>query len=133
MECEAQASACPPLSSTVRRMNRITRIVLASACVAATLAQAVLAWAWTEPNARKQIVRFFRDIYGGMPGWTALMLGFGKAVWLLPVFSAVLIALALWRKPRISLPVVAILVLTVLAGMLYAMYPIDLMMKGGVI
>jgi hypothetical protein len=114
-------------------MNRITRIVLASACVAATLVQAVLAWAWTEPNAKNQIVRFFRDIYGGTPSWTALMLGLGGAVWLLPAFSAVLLVLALWRKPRISLPVVAILVLTVLAGMLYAMYPMDLMLKGGVI
>jgi hypothetical protein len=116
-------------------MKPITRIVLASVCVMATVAQAVLAWAWTEPNAKKQIVHFFRDIYGGMPSWTALMLGLGKAVWLLPAFSTFLLVLALWRKPKfpLSLVVVVVLVVAVLIGMLYAMYPIDLMMNGGVI
>jgi hypothetical protein len=114
-------------------MKPITRIVLASVCVLATVGQAVLAWAWTEPNARKQIVRFFRDIYGGMPDWTAQMLGLGNAVWFLPACSTVLLVLALWQKPKVPLSLVTVLVVAVLIGMLYAMYPIDLMMKGGVI
>jgi hypothetical protein len=107
--------------------------MLASVCILGTVAQAVLAWAWTEPNAKKQIVQLFRDIYGGMPSWTALMLGLGKAVWFLPACSIVLLGLALWRKPKVPLSLVTVLVVAVLVGMFYAMYPIDLMMKGGVI
>jgi hypothetical protein len=114
-------------------MKRLSTIVLASVGFAATGSQLILSLALTQHEARKQLVSIFTGIYGGMPRWTELMLSWGKLVWLFPAVSAVLLFLALWRKSKVSLPGATTAAVVMLAAMFYAVYPIHLMLKGGVI
>jgi hypothetical protein len=68
-----------------------------------------------------------------MPLWTAWMLGLGKLVWFFPAISAVLLLVALWPRAKLSLAIVTAVVVAVLVGMFYAVYPIHLMMSKNVV
>jgi hypothetical protein len=112
----------------MKAMKNIGTIVLAAVGFVATAAQALFAWGWTRGDVTKQFASVFQGIYGELPSWTAFMFGLGMLVWLLPAISAVILILALRRKAQLPLSVASALAVALLVAMIYAMYPIHIMM-----
>jgi hypothetical protein len=114
-------------------MKITAAVVLGSIGIAATAIQAFFAWALTQTSAKQQFVSLYSGIYGGVPRWTQLMFGLDQFVWLLPAISTALVVLALYRRGKPPLSSAAAIAVLLLLGMLYAMYPIHLMMTTSVI
>ena len=64
-----------------------------------------------------------------MPDGHVFMFGLGHIVWFFPAISAVLLLLALRSRSRRWLSIAAAVAVAALFGMLYAMYPVHLMMR----
>lgn len=92
-------------------------------------AQSLIAWYWSEVTVR-QFESVFASMYGGVPAWSAVAFSIGPG-WLVSplLIGAFLIATFFNNNLRAYLGRVSLVAFLITGLMVYAMYPIHLMLS----
>lgn len=97
--------------------------------LASTLIQGLIIAYWTQTAAPADFQRFFSGFYGETPLWSRAAFAFGYGWLLVPVMILAGLATAVARKSlRAHLGKLAVGGLLLTGAMVYAMYPLHLML-----
>lgn len=95
--------------------------------------QSIITWYWRETPAVPEFERFFRSFYGEVPAWSSFAFSLGSYWIVVPITTTIIVVVALVRGSRRQhLGKLAAASLALTALMVYAMYPLHLMLSQGV-
>lgn len=105
------------------------KALFAALALVSTLLQGLIIGYWTQTAAPAEFLRFFGGFYGETPLWSQAAFAFGHGWLLVPLLVLAGLAAALACKSlRAQLGKLAAASLLLSAAMVYAMYPLHLIM-----
>jgi small neutral amino acid transporter SnatA (MarC family) len=111
-------------------MKNITSLFAALLAILGICVQAMISWAWIKMDTTQQFLNVFSSLYGHIPTWSRLAFSTRDFSWAFPLVCAVLLSYTFAAKrSRAFLFGVAALSLLIAGGLIYAMYPIHLMLR----
>ena len=106
------------------------RIIASFFLIIFAIAQSVIAWYWSEPIAINQFQSVLAALYGGIPTWSAMAFAIGQGWFIAPLLIGVFLAVAFFNKGiRSYIGLVSLAAFFVTGLMVYAMYPVHLMLS----
>ncbi|WLQ12908.1 hypothetical protein O5O45_24585 [Hahella aquimaris] len=114
-------------------MQKLTSFLFVFLACAGILVQVFVSWYWTNTEAPQQFLDFFISLYGYAPAWSEWAFSFKQNSWWPPLACALLLILAISnRRAQSLLGMAAGVSLLFAGGLVYAMYPLHLMMQAPV-
>ncbi|ABC27082.1 conserved hypothetical protein [Hahella chejuensis KCTC 2396] len=114
-------------------MQKLTSFLFAFLACAGIFVQVFVSWYWMNTDAPKQFLDFFNSLYGAAPAWSQWAFAFKQSSWWPPLLCAALLIFAIVKRPtQRLLGAVAGVSLSVAGGLVYAMYPLHLMLQSPV-
>lgn len=105
------------------------RILLTILSVSFISIQFWLVWLWTNTDTTEKLIQFFKSFYGFIPTWSHLAFSMGSAWWLVPIILISILGFVIYTK-GITLKITYLCIgsVCITLSMVYAMYPIHLML-----
>lgn len=95
--------------------------------------QLAITWYWRETPTVPEFEKFFRSFYGEVPAWSSFAFSLGSYWIVVPIATSIFAVAALvWGARGQHLGKLATVSLALTTLMVYAMYPLHLMLGQGV-
>nr|WP_298168393.1 hypothetical protein [uncultured Pseudomonas sp.] len=106
------------------------RIIAVLLSILFAIAQFLIAWYWSQAVAVEQFESVFASIYGGVPAWSAMAFSIGPGWFVAPLLIGVFLIAAFFNNNlRTYLGRVSLAAFLITGLMVYAMYPVHLMLS----